>query len=277
MNYFTGPDPFSGIQGIIDQDIGVFLQNFLTWLIICHMADFNTSIIKQIKQELKQNIDPEYCEGERRFFKEAIKNFGVRLPNRRKIAAKFWPEVKTLNKTELFNLADKMLKEGYNELTTIVSSWIWRRREKFQQEDFRIFAKWVNKYFDNWAKVDDFCTHSLGYLVNQYPNFTKELLKWTDSTNRWTRRAAAVSLIYPFGKRKKYLPVILKVAGKLLVDEDDMVQKGYGWMLKEASKYNQSQVYAFVMRHKNKMPRTALRYAIEKMPLKLKLKAMAKD
>jgi len=241
------------------------------------MADFNTSIIKQIKQELKQNIDPEYCEGERRFFKEAIKNFGVRLPNRRKIAAKFWPEVKTLNKTELFNLADKMLKEGYNELTTIVSSWIWRRREKFQQEDFRIFAKWVNKYFDNWAKVDDFCTHSLGYLVNQYPNFTKELLKWTDSTNRWTRRAAAVSLIYPFGKRKKYLPVILKVAGKLLVDEDDMVQKGYGWMLKEASKYNQSQVYAFVMRHKNKMPRTALRYAIEKMPLKLKLKAMAKD
>lgn len=238
------------------------------------MVDFSTSIIKQIRQELKKYIDPVYRAGERRFFKEAIKNFGVRLPQRRKIAAKFWPEVKTLKKTELFNLADKMFNSGYNELATIASSWIWRKREKFKAEDFRVFAKWVNKYFDNWAKIDDFCTHSLGYLVNQYPELTKELLRWINSSNRWTRRAAAVSLIYPFGQRKKYLPMIFKVAGKLLVDEDDMVQKGYGWMLKEASKYNQPHVFAFVMEHKAKMPRTALRYAIEKLPIRLKLKAM---
>ena len=79
------------------------------------MADFSTSIIKQIKQKLKKYIDPEYREGERRFLKGAIKNFGVSLPNRRKIAAKFWPEVKKLNKAELFKLAEKMFKSGYNE------------------------------------------------------------------------------------------------------------------------------------------------------------------
>jgi len=84
-------------------------------------------------------------------------------------------------------------------------------------------------------------------------------------------------LIHPFGKEKKYLAQILKTAETLLTDTDDMVQKGYGWMLKEASKYNQPQVFAFVMKHKTKMPRTALRYAIEKLPLKLKLKAMTKD
>ncbi len=241
------------------------------------MVDFITPILKGVKQELNQHIDSKYRDGERRFSKEAIKNFGVRLPERRKIAAKFWPEVKTLNKAELFNLADKIFNSGYNELTTIASNWIWRRREKFQPEDFNLFAGWIARYFDNWAKVDDFCTHSLGYLVNQYPELTKELLKWTDSTNRWTRRAAAVSLIYPFGQRKKYLPMIFKVAGKLLIDKDDMVRKGYGWMLKEASKYNQKKVFEFVMKHKDKMPRTALRYAIEKLPVRLKLKAMAKD
>ena len=232
------------------------------------------NLISQIKGELINNIDPEYCEGERRFFKGAIKNFGVRLPNRRKIAAKFWPEVKKFNKADLFKLAEKMFNEGYNELTTIADSWIWRRREKFRQEDFRVFAKWVDKYFDNWAKIDDFCTHSLSYLINKYPKLATQLLTWTKSQNRWVKRAAAVSFIYPFGQRKKYLPVIFKVARKLLTDEDDMVQKGYGWMLKEASNHNQKEVFNFVMKHKAKMPRTALRYAIEKLPTRLRLKAM---
>ena len=232
------------------------------------------NLISQIKGELINNIDPEYCEGERRFFKGAIKNFGVRLPNRRKIAAKFWPEVKKLNKADLFKLAEKMFKSGYNELITIAGSWIWHRREKFRQEDFRVFAKWVDKYFDNWAKIDDFCTHSLSYLINKYPKLATQLLTWTKSQNRWVKRAAAVSFIYPFGQRKKYLPVIFKVARKLLTDEDDMVQKGYGWMLKEASNHNQKEVFNFVMKHKAKMPRTALRYAIEKLPTRLRLKAM---
>jgi len=232
------------------------------------------NLISQIKGELINNIDPEYCEGERRFFKGAIKNFGVRLPNRRKIAAKFWPEVKKFNKADLFKLAEKMFNEGYNELTIIAGSWIWRRREKFQPEDFKNFQRWVDKYFDNWAKIDDFCTHSLSYLINKYPKLATQLLTWTKSQNRWVKRAAAVSFIYPFGQRKKYLPVIFKVARKLLTDEDDMVQKGYGWMLKEASNHNQKEVFNFVMKHKAKMPRTALRYAIEKLPTRLRLKAM---
>jgi len=232
------------------------------------------NLISQIKGELINNIDPEYREGERRFLKGAIKNFGVRLPNRRKIAAKFWPEVKKFNKADLFKLAEKMFNEGYNELTTIAGSWIWRRREKFQPEDFKNFQRWVDKYFDNWAKIDDFCTHSLSYLINKYPKLATQLLTWTKSQNRWVKRAAAVSFIYPFGQRKKYLPVIFKVARKLLTDEDDMVQKGYGWMLKEASNHNQKEVFNFVMKHKAKMPRTALRYAIEKLPTRLRLKAM---
>jgi 3-methyladenine DNA glycosylase AlkD len=62
----------------------------------------------------------------------------------------------------------------------------------------------------------------------------------------------------------------------LLSDTDDMVQKGYGWLLKEASKPHQQQVFEFVMQRKAAMPRTAIRYAIEKMPPGLKQKAMKK-
>lgn len=63
----------------------------------------------------------------------------------------------------------------------------------------------------------------------------------------------------------------------LLVDEDEMVQKGYGWLLKEESRKHQKEVFDYVLKNKSVMPRTALRYAIELMPKELKAAAMKKD
>ena len=63
----------------------------------------------------------------------------------------------------------------------------------------------------------------------------------------------------------------------LLLDGDDMVQKGYGWLLKEASRFHQKEVFDYVVKNKGRMPRTALRYAIELMPKALKIKAMQRS
>lgn len=89
------------------------------------------------------------------------------------------------------------------------------------------------------------------------------------------RRAAAVTLILP-ARKGLFLEDIFAIADTLLEDTDDLVQKGYGWMLKEASKKHLKEVYSYVQKNKKKMPRTALRYAIEKMPKELKKEAMAK-
>ena len=72
------------------------------------------------------------------------------------------------------------------------------------------------------------------------------------------------------------MPDVFETANRLLKDKDDLVQKGYGWLLKEASNKYQQQVFDFVMERKNWMPRTALRYAIEKMPKPFREQAMAK-
>jgi 3-methyladenine DNA glycosylase AlkD len=90
------------------------------------------------------------------------------------------------------------------------------------------------------------------------------------------RRAAAVSLIVP-AKHGKFLPEALEIADLLLLDSEDMVQKGYGWLLKEASRHHQAEVFSYVMRNRKVMPRTALRYAIELMPQELKKEAMKKE
>ena len=70
--------------------------------------------------------------------------------------------------------------------------------------------------------------------------------------------------------------IIFEIAEILITDTDDMVRKGYGWMLKAASQAHQDKVFDFVMNHRTIMPRTSLRYAVEKMPADLKLRAMAK-
>ena len=90
------------------------------------------------------------------------------------------------------------------------------------------------------------------------------------------RRASAVSLIVP-AKHGKFLKESIEIADLLLTDRDDMVQKGYGWLLKEASRKHTNEVFAYVLKNKRRMPRTALRYAIELMPKELKTEAMKKN
>ena len=77
-------------------------------------------------------------------------------------------------------------------------------------------------------------------------------------------------------RKDKLLKEAFEIADILLQDKEDLVQKAYGWMLKEASNLREKEIFEYVIKNKNQMPRTALRYAIEKMPPKLKKQAMLK-
>ena len=111
-----------------------------------------------------------------------------------------------------------------------------------------------------------------------YPDYIGELKRWATSENRWTKRASAVTLIIP-ARRGLFLKEVFEIADILLLDKDDLVQKGYGWMLKAASESNldnRNKVFEYVISKRAVMPRTALRYAIEKMPKEMKVEAMKK-
>ncbi len=233
-------------------------------------------IISEITKELNQNIDCAYKEGATKFFKEEVKIYGVRIPIVRAIARKYFQKIKNWEKKKIFSLCEKLLKKDYDVYRTIAFDWIYKIKQKFVKKDYDLFEGWVKKYVTNWAACDDFCTHSFGYLVTENPELLPKLRTMAKSKNLWERRAAAVTLIHPV-KRKKHLDKVFEMAKILLKDEEDMVRKGYGWMLKEAANHYQKEVFNFVMKNKKEMPRTALRYAIEKMPVSLKKKAMSKN
>ncbi|MHB8163633.1 MAG: DNA alkylation repair protein [Methanoregula sp.] len=233
-------------------------------------------VIEQIRQELKLQADPILQKSSKRFFKEEILCYGLKTATVIAIAKKHWKEIKNRDKKEIFALCEELYQSGYIEESFVVSNWAHALSGRYERDDLPVFRHWIDTYITNWASCDGFCNHTMGDFMEQYPEYIDELKHWTPSKNRWMRRAAAVSLIVP-AKRGKFLKESMEIADLLLTDNDDMVQKGYGWLLKEASRKHTTEIYSYVMKNKRVMPRTALRYAIELMPKEMKTEAMKKD
>jgi 3-methyladenine DNA glycosylase AlkD len=230
-------------------------------------------IIEKIRRELRRSASDKVRKGGDNFFKEKIKLYGVKTAIAARIAGENFKAVKDKNKAEIFSLCEVLWRSGYMEESFIACNWSYRIRKAYKPGDFKIFEKWVNNHVSNWAACDTLCNHTIGTFLEKYPGYLINLKKWAKSKNRWVRRASAVSLIVP-AKQGKFLKDIFEIADIMLLDQDDLVQKGYGWMLKAASQAHQKEVFDYVIKNKAAMPRTALRYAIEKMPKELKEKAM---
>ncbi len=191
----------------------------------------------------------------------------------RRISNAYYQKAKSLPKKQIFELCEYLLDREY---TIIPLDWAWRIEKRYTIGDFNRFQRWLKVYVDEWGVCDHLCVHPLGTFIYHFPEVITPTRKWAYSKNRWHRRASAVCLI-PRIRKGEGLSDVFARADILLEDSDDMVQKGYGWMLKEAANRYQREVFEYVMRKKRNMPRTSLRYAVEKMPQSLRKRAMARD
>jgi 3-methyladenine DNA glycosylase AlkD len=268
-------------------------------------------LVAETRREFEKAADPKYRESIQRFFKEPIDFYGVKTPDARRIYSESFNRVKHLPKREILEICEMLHKgpghdvraQGGQSLQALghdpnspeelghvprrartaskyeehamAFSWAGRLVKKLEPADFVTLERWLKLHVSNWAACDTFCGGAVGEFLLRFPQFLPKVRKWALSENRWLRRASAVALI-PAAKQEKYLPEAYKTADVLLEDEDDMVQKGYGWLLKEIANKRAQEVFEFVLERKDRMPRTALRYAIEKMPAAWKKRAMAK-
>jgi 3-methyladenine DNA glycosylase AlkD len=247
------------------------------------------TIIAQIQQEIINKIDKiESSISHERFFKEdeTVKTRGIKTSEVHKIAKVFFQQIKNQSKQTIFALCEELWKSGYLDEAAIACNWSESLYKIYEPADFVVFERWLSNYVTNWAHCDTLCNHTIGEFLMKYPEYITLLKGWATSPNRWLRRGAAVTLIIP-ARKGMFLNDIIEIANILLLDKEDIVQKGYGWMLKAASmsetfvkgsdemkKRHLDAVFNFVMKNKAVMPRTALRYAIEKMPEEVKAEAM---
>ncbi|MFO7676517.1 MAG: DNA alkylation repair protein [bacterium] len=232
-------------------------------------------LVRELSRELARHADAKYRAGVQGFFREPVELHGVRTPDVRRISRAFWSRLKHLPKSEILALCDELAAVGTFEERGIAFGWAERLADRFEPRDFARLERWLVRHVSNWAACDTLSCGPLGRFLLRFPEFLPRLGRWARSRNRWQRRAAAVALIIP-NRQGRYLDEAFEIADILHEDSDDMVQKGYGWMLKEIANRERGLVFDYVMRNRHRMPRTALRYAIEKMPPALKRRAMAR-
>lgn len=188
----------------------------------------------------------------------------------RKLAATLHKTYQNLSNQALFNECESLLETSKTPHTIIAYELVFKRRKSFIKEDFNQFEHWVKTYLKDWWDVDDFGTHALGYHLMVYPENFQKLLQWTTHPDFPVRRIAAVSLIYAIRKNQITNLSPFEIAKRLLEDPHYLVQKGYGWMLKELSVHHPNEVISFLQEHVESMPRTSFRYALEKLPQETK-------
>ena len=231
-------------------------------------------VLRLARALLQEHADPAVRESTQRFFKEGVRAYGVRGPDVKKVARQIWAAVKKRPGAEIVGLCDALWESGYMEEGGIACELSCFLRKSYAEADIAVFERWLDAFVQNWAHCDQLCTRSVAAFLGIYPDCAPRVTAWAHSENRWKKRAAAVSFV-PLARKGMHMDAVFAVAGILLRDPDDMIQKGYGWMLKAAGEARPEEVFAFCMERRDAMPRTAFRYALEKLPPAMRSEAMA--
>jgi 3-methyladenine DNA glycosylase AlkD len=236
--------------------------------------------VNLVNSELEQYVDGGLEDAMKSFDANGVtwRQIGLRTPDVRRAASRSLTALKRAGFSTIDSVleaAGQLLSTRGVELRTVAFQWARSFGDTYETKHFEIFRIWLEEYVTGWGSCDDLCVGALGIFLYRFPQFVSEVKTWTRSEKPMTRRAAPVSLIYSL-RRGELGEHCYEIADQLLNDEHYLVLKGYGWMLKEATKHFQNKVFEYVMEHRHNMPRLALRYAIEKMPENLRKEATKK-
>lgn len=223
-----------------------------------------TYIAAFIRRVIKDGGSAPHSVDVQRFFKEEVASRGWYTHELRKLAVRFRRQmVNDYGMDFAVQVGDKLFRGRVLEEKIFAVLMLQGETESFGTKEFKLFESWLARV-SSWADHDGLVHYLIGPMLLTEPRRTKAVFRWAKSRNRWHRRAAAVALIHSARKRTG-LEQVIKVANALLKDEDDMVQKGLGWLLREAAKADPERTVSYLIAIRETAPRLVLRTACEKL------------
>lgn len=221
--------------------------------------------MKELIKELEACSDKDKARGCAGFFKTGKGEYGegdifigVKVPDQRAIAKKYF---KIMSVQETFELLSSKIHEHRLTALFILVCKFPKLSDRDQKEVMDLYLK-NTKYINNWDLVDSSAHYILGVYMIKHPEDREILYKLAKSKNIWERRIAMLTT-FAFIRREDYEDA-LAIAEILLGDLHDLIHKVVGWMLREVGNRNLQAEEEFLAKYYKKMPRTMLRYAIEK-------------
>lgn len=218
---------------------------------------------------LRASADAETAARGRTFFKphETVRLYGVGSPRLREIEKELYARIDgTWSVPEALAFCQFCVRSPYHETKSLGFLLLSRFQGGFPRDLIDEVESWLAADLcDNWATVDGLAPWVITPLVRRYPGLAGHLRRWSRSRNLWLRRASVVCLV-PMARRGERLELVYDTAATLLGNREDLIHKAVGWLLREAGKTDPRRLEAFLLEHGPRVPRTALRYAIERFP-----------
>src|SRR3989344_4233464 len=225
-------------------------------------------MLKSLKSDLQKSANREKALQLQKFFKTKKGEYaegdiflGISVPEQRKTTLKY----KDLPLADLQELLNSDIHE-YMLVSLLILIQKYKKaeienNEKNKEEIFSFYLKNIN----NWDLVDLSSPNIVGnYLLNKNEKEKSVLYKLAKSSNLWEKRISVLAT-FMFIKNNQFQDSV-NIAEILLKDNHDLIHKAVGWMLRELGKKNEKELISFLDKYKSKMPRTMLRYSIEKFP-----------
>jgi 3-methyladenine DNA glycosylase AlkD len=233
------------------------------------------SIAAEIRHLLRNGGSAEHADGVQWFFKDEIKSHGWYTARLRSVAVRFRRRIrKEFGLDFLLRVADKLFAGRVLEEKVFAVFLLEKMTEEFDDAEFRLFESWLPR-ISSWADHDGLVHYLIAPMVASKPDRTARVFRWAKSPDRWHRRAACVALIQGT-RRKMFFSEIRRLSDLLRSDEDDMVQKGLGWLLRETAKADAKRTVPYLMSIRKQAPRLVLRTACETLPPGVRNKILAK-
>ena len=240
----------------------------------CFLLFCMSSAYSAIVSDLQSRANAQKAKLLSRFFKTGRGEYGegdiflgIMVPKQREVVKKHWKEAQLEDIERL--LFSKIHEYRLTALLMLVEKYKKTKSGK-EREDIYDFYLAHTTCINNWDLVDCSALHIVGGHLHETEKTTNKkawkpvLIPLTKSDNLWERRIAVLSTFY-FINKQDYAPAI-KISNLLLHDKHDLIHKAVGWMLREMGKRGgEKEQHAFLQKHAKHMPRTMLRYAIERM------------
>ncbi len=219
-------------------------------------------IADHVRRLLRDGGSAPHSEGVQRFFKEEIQSRGWYTGELRKVAGRVRRAVlRDAGLPFLVDVADDLFNGRVLEEKVFAVCLLQNSVAELGAREFRRFESWLSRV-SSWADHDALAYYLIAPMMVTRPSRTARVWRWAKSRQRWQRRAAAVALIRG-ARLRMFAPKVARLTEMLLGDDDDMVQKGLAWLLREAAKADPEPTVVLLMRVRERAPRLVLRTACE--------------
>jgi len=230
-------------------------------------------VAAQIRRALRDGGSAEHAAGVQWFFKEEIKSHGWYTGDLRRAVRHCRREIlREHDFAFLVEVADELFSGAVLEEKVAAVFLLETLDVQFGDREFRMFETWLDR-ISSWADHDGLVHYLIAPMVAAKPARVRAVFRRAKSKDRWHRRAACVALIQGT-RRKMFFPQITRLSNALLADEDDMVQKGLGWLLRETAKFDTRRTVPYLMKIRARAPRLVLRTACETLPAAAKKRVL---